>query len=1096
MQSRRKNSKKPQDNRPLALNWGSNELLPLNIPAKIDIQATKRTVSQEVLKDIYSSKTYLILTGYTSLEYIIDTFYNLKETDNPQEIIIVLGNEPDRKPTRKSWGKVSLETEIKDYWLAIGYSILKSSRIIRVIELVKAERIKFRILNNFHAKIYLCEDHAVLGSSNFSWSGMNSQQEANIRVTSNSNSKSEQNQYQNISLTANNYLQLSTDYTSGILQLLHEVVEVVQWQEALSRAIAELVEDNWFKELPELYEKLNGANLWSFQLSGLRQAMHILQNYGCVLIADAAGSGKTKLIQALTVVLSHYLWETGKKNSSNTSVVCPPLVQNNWEQEAEDIKLSQSSPVSMGLLSQQGNQNYQRSMRKVESANILIVDEAHHYLNLNSNRSESLSKHLADYTILTTATPINKRTRDLIRIVELLGLDNLSDEDLEKFRRLKKMKLSDSSEDVSTLYSYISKLIVRRTKKQLKTIIRHKPESHKNKFGVPCQCPEVITRTYSTGESENDRCLASQIYELAGNLKGLIYLRTLEAPLDCDENNLPNYIKMRLKAAEALAAFNIQARLRSSRAALLELIEGTDSATNYFGFKSNKAKSGNFVEILSKYKNGLPKILLPCDLLPDWLVNLDLYKKACESEIQIYLKIRNLLKEISGQREETKVRQLIDLLKKEALVIAFDSSVVTLDYMKHLISERYKEIDVIVATGQTSNIQTIKKFGLGSNVKSVVGLFSDCMSEGVNLQQASAVVFLDTPSILRIAEQRIGRVDRLDSPHKEIYVYWSSDSDEFALKTDKRLIKTIVDAKSLIGSNFEIPDEMLIRHIDEDESLTEQENEIVRPQEIAEMLREVEELDYPWDGIQDPFQAVHALYEGKDSLISQEDYLELKNVRSTVKAKISYLKSQKAWIFIAMKGTKYSPPRWYFVDSSLCIYSDFTAICKKLKEYLHHDMESTKWTSEMDKELEKYFNLLKRNEVELLPNKQKRALRLAEFAIRQVIQNTQDLEEKDIYIEALKLFKPSLEDEASIDYSEFARQWLQLFKPHMQRVKDSKKNKNCVVCLADLEQDPEFANISFNAEALKKIVLNSIVDPIQDRVAACIIGMPSESELT
>lgn len=312
-QSRRKNSKKSQVIRTQALNWVSNELLPLNVSAKIDVQATRRTVSQEILKDVYSSGTYLILTGYTSLEFIIDTFYNLKETDNPKEITIVLGNEPDRKPSRKVWGKVSLETEIKEYWLATGYSILKSSRIIRIIELVKNGKIKFKILNNFHAKIYLGDNHAVLGSSNFSLSGMTFQQEANIRVARNSSSKLEQELYQNISLTANNYLQLSTDYTKGILQLLHRVVEVVQWQEALARAIVELVEDNWFKELPELYEKLNSANLWSFQLSGLRQAMHILQTYGCVLIADPAGSGKTKLIQALTVMLSHYLWETGKK---------------------------------------------------------------------------------------------------------------------------------------------------------------------------------------------------------------------------------------------------------------------------------------------------------------------------------------------------------------------------------------------------------------------------------------------------------------------------------------------------------------------------------------------------------------------------------------------------------------------------------------------------------------------------------------------------------------------------------------------------------------------------------------------------------------
>lgn len=63
------------------------------------------------------------------------------------------------------------------------------------------------------------------------------------------------------------------------------------------------------------------------------------------------------------------------------------------------------------------------------------------------------------------------------------------------------------------------------------------------------------------------------------------------------------------------------------------------------------------------------------------------------------------------------------------------------------------------------------------------------MSEGLNLQQASAVVLLDMPSVIRIAEQRVGRVDRMNSPHEEIEVWWPDDSDAFSLKTDKKVFQ-------------------------------------------------------------------------------------------------------------------------------------------------------------------------------------------------------------------------------------------------------------------------------------------------------------------
>ena len=63
------------------------------------------------------------------------------------------------------------------------------------------------------------------------------------------------------------------------------------------------------------------------------------------------------------------------------------------------------------------------------------------------------------------------------------------------------------------------------------------------------------------------------------------------------------------------------------------------------------------------------------------------------------------------------------------------------------------------------------------------------MSEGLNLQKASSVVLLDMPSVIRVAEQRVGRVDRMNSPHKSIEVWWPKDDDIFSLKADKNLSK-------------------------------------------------------------------------------------------------------------------------------------------------------------------------------------------------------------------------------------------------------------------------------------------------------------------
>src|SRR5690606_9516013 len=87
----------------------------------------------------------------------------------------------------------------------------------------------------------------------------------------------------------------------------------------------------------------------------------------------------------------------------------------------------------------------------------------------------------------------------------------------------------------------------------------------------------------------------------------------------------------------------------------------------------------------------------------------------------------------------------------------------------------------------------------GSTHTNTVIFCSDMMSEGVNLQGASSLILLDLPSVIRLVEQRIGRIDRMDTNHKEIEVLWPNDSEEFSLKGDKRLISTSVFVSSTIG---------------------------------------------------------------------------------------------------------------------------------------------------------------------------------------------------------------------------------------------------------------------------------------------------------
>ena len=939
------------------IEWPANKYYPLNLPNY------SRSVLSEIIKDAKSSKKLLIVTGFTSLAHVIDFFGKDLNDGIQRKSEIILGFEPEIR-RRKYWGKADLDKEIKDYWLERGYSIFHGGRVIDMIERIKNGSIEFRILDKLHAKIYIFNDSAILGSANFSINGLTRQKEANIRIEAFVNPS----QYSDIKNIAENYYKLGDNYNEKMISLLQQLIKVTSWQEALARAIASLVEGTWFRDYPELNAKLNSIKLWPSQRIALGQAINIIQNQGCLLIADPTGSGKTKLISTLQLVLFHWLWETGRKNKSYSLTICPPLVTSNWEREFLDISFAITSPESMGLLSYSKGDNYSRMVKKIKNSNILVVDEAHNFLNLSSKRSENIGKNTADFVILATATPISKKAKDLLRLIELLGVDNLSDDELNDFLKIRRLKSIKNEANLDRLRTYIKRFIVRRTKKQLKLLISREPDKYLNRHGKQCKFPNTQSKTYKTGESNEDKAIAREIDSLAKDLSGVIYLRKFEKPEFFDVED-EKYIELRLKAAKSLSIYNIRAALRSSSVALYELINGTESTLKHYRFKSSKSNSGNILKTIRSYVGTTINNSFDNELLPLWLRegNQELYDKVCKTEIEIYEKISKLVLRLSAGREMGKISVLKRLLQKHDLVLAFDSTIITLDYLKYLFYSDIDSPEIVVVTGSTKKDAAIRKFELGSNAKNVIGLLSDSMSEGVNLQQASALIFLDMPSVLRIAEQRIGRIDRLDSPHNEVEIHWPDDSAEFALKTDSKLISTSFATETLIGGNFDIPEEILDKHLDH----------VVKPQEMIRALANSSVEDVMWEGVHDAFLPVHELYSGNDRLLSYDEYNHLKDVEASVKVKVSLLRSNDPWIFLALKGDNLMAPKWILINSEGGTTDDLNEICLFLRNNLKTEITSIEWDDNTTIVLGKFLEILQQKQIAILPNKKKRAIQIA-----------------------------------------------------------------------------------------------------------------------
>lgn len=834
----------------------------------------------------------IIVTGFTSLDYLISALGDGKERD----VDIVLGNEPSAASGR-DFHDVPLNEAIQEYWLKRGLSILSGSAVMSLIEAIGRRQVRVRVLDKLHAKIVFGPDQALLGSSNFSRSGLVLQREANVRFERGTA------EHTDVGRIATNFVKAAAPYDRVLCELLEQLLKPCEWPEALARATAELLEGTWLQRYDETHAIMGKSPLWPSQRQAIAQALFILDSQESVLIADPTGSGKTRLGLHLILALINRLYRTGRGHRTNALVVCPPLVRENWQSESASAHRQSFAirTMSHGILSSRGA-GRQKVLAKLRAANILVLDEAHNYLNRLSTRSRSVATTFTDHVILLTATPINRGPHDLLRLVEILGIDNLSETQWRMYRQLQRGRRSITTADQHRLRDYVKQFTVRRTKNDLNKLIDAKPDAYTDEKGRRCRYPIHKTQIYSTGESDEDKRIAEQINGLCQNLTGLLYLRTVRKPVvdangsDAQRRHLDGV----LHAARALARYNVQATMRSSKAALYEHLLGTDQAIKAFALPEKlKGETGNVVETLKKlqYDELQFELNIPP---PSFMRDAASFEDAKEREVGTYLKIAALAMRLSNGRDEARIRLLEDLLQKHRLVLAFDSRIITIEYLHHLINKRGRFSSMAVH-GSTNHLKAAARrvMSHGSEEEGWVALCSDAMSEGVNLQGASAVVLLDMPGVIRLAEQRIGRIDRMNSEHAEIEVFWPNDSAPFCLTTSRKFVKRYQVTRRVIGVNMPLPEELKTR-----------EEETFDVNSFIGLIDEVRREEEEGDSLQDAFLPVRRL---REDLVPVETYEQYRTTKASVLSRVSFVSAEETWAFFALRGSPDRAPQWILV---------------------------------------------------------------------------------------------------------------------------------------------------------------------------------------
>lgn len=994
------------------------ERYPSNEPQQ---DGTSNKVSHIIKNDWTDSGNMLLLTGYTSLGYLIQVF-GAKKRITEGIVTIILGNEPNiQEQSSIENFQGSLEKELTEYWLSRGISLTNFGPLLRLIKLLEENAWPtFKVLSKLHGKLYLSDRAVTTGSSNFSKTGFELNSEINCRFTN------EDDRYRELSQIAEIYNSDATEITRQIIDLLKKLLKHVTWKEALARAVSEILDGDWMKKYLENISRYHQEKLWPTQIRAISQAMIIIEQQGSVLIAEPTGAGKTKIGSYLLRALYDRSNMRGIGHQSNYAMITPPSVIENWKNEISKVGTF-ADPISQGLVSK-ANKELQHRIRR---SNLLLIDEAHNYLNPVSGRSKFLGQNLADHVLLFTATPINKKGHDLLRMVELLGPDNLNEDTLKTFDNLrrKRNQKNYSEDELDILKNAIAGVMVRHTKKQINEIVDQQPENFLNKEQKRCRFPEQISTFYEIPSTSADTDIAKQINELCKKIKGVLYLcqwRKIRNTAEALGVSPEEYVKIRIKSAPALAVYKIQNCLRSSKFALIEHLSGTTFAKEEAGLKES-VKQNETGNIIKKLEDGISFTCNDMDILPlipDWIRNAEEFNKVVQDELKIFREIQVLATKLSDDRERIKAKHLCDLLKKHNKVLAYDSILLTTAYISKLIkNEKPKDTEVIHITGskekkEKKRFQEMFDFG-ASEKKKVIAVCTDAVSEGINLQQASAVVFLDMPTVIRKAEQRAGRVDRLDSPHKEIEIHWPRDSEEFKLKTDKKFKIRLDIVEKVIGSNLQMPDEEIeIVEVDTNEFVKEYKDVISGEHKSENIISD------------DAFAEIKGLI-GDGSIIPDDIYNSIRTHDARATSFVSFVeqKGQESWAFFALRGTERHAPQWILIKDNNEIITDLSTIAK----FLHSkskELSDIGPDSVLDLHIDGFMKKLKLSGVNLLPNRRRKVVETIQSEVKK-LRSENNPEIKKLKISILNQFKDLLkknvqQDEKMVDWYELSQKLLEL----------------------------------------------------------------------
>ncbi len=563
---------------------------------------------------------------------------------------------------------------------------------------------------------------------------------------------------------------------------------------------------NSVSDLPTGYKKL------SYQIDAVNDGYAKMMKHNGFFLSDVVGLGKT-VVSAL--IAKKFFFSNGfPTHRSHILVIVPPAMKDNWEETLNEFKLDNFKIITNGSI---------HKIKNPELYDLIIVDEAHKFRSDTASMYNELQKlcktkvkrydgSLHDKkVILVSATPLNNKPEDIANLVYLFqdskdstleegNLQRFFREQTDKYNKVKKENdIAKIADDIKSIYEKIrakvvEPLTVRRTRTDLMENEAYCKDLKEQGIHFPkVKAPDNVC--YGL-DDELEKLYDDTVAYISHKTKGLTYYR-YQAIKYLKEEKKRKYksadrISIQLAGImKTLLVKRIDSSFYAFKQSLKRYYEANKVMLDMFAngtiyiapnLKVNELLSEGKEEELIKlieenqYTDPTIEICKPEDFVEGFIEGIKADDKILKELVAMWdavdtdPKLDKFIKYLNNHLFDKTINH-------EGKLVIFSESKETTKYLfDSLKAHGFNKILTVQSDNRDIKMPILKE-NFDANYKGEkkndydIVISTEVLAEGVNLHRANVIVNYDTPWNSTRLMQRIGRVNRIGSTAKEVYIF-------------------------------------------------------------------------------------------------------------------------------------------------------------------------------------------------------------------------------------------------------------------------------------------------------------------------------------